>query len=346
MQGAHSYIRRARGLARLSLAGATLCALAALSLDADTAVAAPTGTITMNPANTSMAVGDDTAVTLDIAGGTNIHSVRLGISFNAAVVQIVDADAVASGVQILPGPFPGQDGVDGAVVQNLVSSGIINYQFTLNGLNEVSGSGTVATIQLHGLAAGSADLSWTMTQIVDANGGTTSMNGASAIVLVGGAQAPTATETPPGTATSTPVPTDTPIATDTPEPTSTATVAVTGTASPTAMGSATPTRTATISPTPTVTRTPAPSATARITVLSPTPQRGAPPASAIEPATKPPGLPSAGNSGPGIAWWKWTFFAGALMLAAAGWFFTFALHAGNREPVLMDRRDRGRRRRY
>jgi hypothetical protein len=34
------------------------------------------------------------------------------------------------------------------------------------------------------------------------------------------------------------------------------------------------------------------------------------------------------------------------MLAGAGWFFTFALHAGNREVVLMDRHDRRRRRRY
>ena len=346
MQGAHSYLCRARGLARLSFASAMLCALAALSLHADTAAAAPAGAITMNPANTSMNVGDTTAVTLDITGGANIHSVHLGISFNAAVVQIVDADAVAPGVQILPGPFPGQDGVDGTVVQNLVSSGIINYQFTLNGLNEVSGNGTVATIQIHAVADGSADLSWTMTHIADANGGSTSMNGASAIVLVGGAQAPTATSTPPGTATSTPVATDTPVSTDTPVPTTTATAAATGTSSPTATGSATPTRTATISPTPTTTRTPAPSATARITVLSPTPQRGAPPASSIEPASKAPGLPSAGNSGPGIAWWKWTFFAGALMLAGAGWFFTFALHAGNREVVLMDRHDRRRRRRY
>jgi hypothetical protein len=81
-------------------------------------------------------------------------------------------------------------------------------------------------------------------------------------------------------------------------------------------------------------------------VLSPTPQRAAPPQSAIEPAAKPPGLPSAGNDGPGIPWWKWTFFAGALMLAGAGWFFTFAVHTGNREPILMDRHDRRRRRRY
>ena len=39
------------------------------------------------------------------------------------------------------------------------------------------------------------------------------------------------------------------------------------------------------------------------------------------------------------------FFAAALMLAAAGWFFTFAVHYGDREPILVDRNDRTDRRR-
>jgi hypothetical protein len=48
------------------------------------------------------------------------------------------------------------------------------------------------------------------------------------------------------------------------------------------------------------------------------------------------GLPGAGNDGPSIQWWRWTFFGGALMLAVAGWFFTFAMHYGDRDVVLMD----------
>ena len=346
MHGTHWQHRRGHGPGRLSFAGAAVCAFAALALSASPATAAPAGTIAMNPSTASLDVGDTIAVTLDITGGANIHAVHLGISFNAAVMQVIDADPGTSGVQILPGPFPGQDGVTGTVLQNIVSGNIINYQFALDGTNEASGDGTVATIQFHALASGSADLTWTMTQLTDVNNGTTNANGASAVVLVGGVPAPTATTTPGST------PTNTPLATDTPASTSTATPASTGTPSPTATGSPTPTRTGTASPT--ATRTPVPTSTPRITVISnsngatATAARGAPPASGIEPASssRTSGLPSAGNNGPGIAWWKWTFFAGALMLAAAGWFFTFALHAGNREVVLTDKHDRRRRRRY
>jgi len=78
-------------------------------------------------------------------------------------------------------------------------------------------------------------------------------------------------------------------------------------------------------------------------VATPTPAAGRPPASGIEAAAKV--LPNTGT-GPGFAWWKWTFFAAALMLAAAGWFFTFAMHAGDRDVVLFDKHDRRRRRRY
>jgi hypothetical protein len=57
------------------------------------------------------------------------------------------------------------------------------------------------------------------------------------------------------------------------------------------------------------------------------------------------GLPTAGNEGPPIQWWRWTFFAAALMLGFAGWFFTFAVHYGDRDVVLMDRFDAARRKR-
>ena len=56
------------------------------------------------------------------------------------------------------------------------------------------------------------------------------------------------------------------------------------------------------------------------------------------------GLPAAGVEGPGIQWWRWTFFGAALMLGFAGWFFTFAVHYGDRHPVLTDRFDIRRRR--
>jgi len=354
MQGAHSHHRRARGLARLSFTGAALCILARFALPVPGAAAAPSGIIAMNPANNSLNVNDTVAMTIDVFGGANIHEVHIGISYNASVVQVLDADGVTPGVQILPGPYPGIDGVDGTVLQNTVSGGIINYQFALNGSNEASGDGTVATITFQAIANGNANLSWTTRQFIDASLSTTTPNGAAAIIVVGG---PVPTNTPGAT----PTPTDTPAPTDTATAaaTSTGTPAATDTPAPTATGSvtATPTRTPTRTPTATPpasgTNTATPRATPQVTVIAnsnnatPTPARGLPPGSGVEGANgRTSGLPSAGSDGPGIAWWKWTFFAGALMLAAAGWFFTFALHAGNRDVVLFDKYDRRRRRRY
>ncbi|MBI5285103.1 MAG: hypothetical protein HY874_08430 [Chloroflexi bacterium] len=348
MQGAHSHHRRARGPARLAFTGAALLVLAALALPAPRAAAAPSGVIAMNPSNNSLAIDDTVAVTLDVSGGNNIHEIHLGISYNASVVQVLDADAGTGGVQILPGSFPGEDGVEGSVLQNTVSGGIINYQFALNNADEVAGSGTVATVTFKAIANGNANLSWTTKQFIDGSMGTTTANGSAAIIVVGG-PAPTNTAAATATPADTATPTDTPSATDTATATSTATAE--GTSTPTPTGSATATRTATRTPSPTpATTTPTATSTPRLTVIqnsnaaTPTAGRGLPPASGVEGAAN--GLPSAGNEGPGIIWWKWTFFAGALMLAAAGWFFTFALHAGDKEVVLMDRHDRRKRRRY
>ena len=115
---------------------------------------------------------------------------------------------------------------------------------------------------------------------------------------------------------------------------------------------ATTTRSPSPVPTPPASSTPAATATAsgatatpRVTVIDDS-NKGKPPLSGVDPAAKTPGLPSAGNNGPGIQWWRWIFFLAALMLAVAGWFFTFAIHYGDREPILVDRGDRRRRKRY
>jgi hypothetical protein len=75
--------------------------------------------------------------------------------------------------------------------------------------------------------------------------------------------------------------------------------------------------------------------------------QGQPPQSGVDPsqADRAAGLPSAGNSGPGIAWWRWVFFIGALMFGIAGWFFTLAIYNQSKEVVLVNRFDKRRRRR-
>jgi len=344
MQGVRSAqaVRYARMLAGAMITAAIIGVLVRTPAPA---AAAPSGSIVMNPPNAALTVGDTVSLTFDVNNGVDIHRVAIGLQYNASVLQVVDADAGTTGTQILPGPFPGTD-TEGAVLQNSVSAGIINYQYELDGSAEVSGSGTLATVQFVAVANGNANLSFSVRQFRDGNDVSYTPGASAAVVVVGG----TLPEV-------TPAPTDTPAATAT--PTSTSTVAPSATAAAaTATQTRTPTRTptavASTTTTPTQTTTPQATPTPRITILqdsnarTPTgvaaangPRNGPNPAQASQAG----GLPSAGANPSGIAWWKWTFFAAALMLAFAGWFFTFAVHYGDRDPVLMDRFD-ARRKRY
>jgi hypothetical protein len=226
------------------------------------------------------------------------------------------------------------------VTQNTVGAGIINYQYELDGTAEVSGDGTIATVQFVALANGNANLSWSVRTFADGNDVTHTPSASAAVIAVGAVP------------TNTPVATDTPVATHTPVATSTPTTPTATSTAPTATRTPTRTATATSETAATVTNTPQPTSTPRITVIQTS--NGNPPAAAVQSGvtngtdpsqtSRANGLPGAGNEGPPIQWWRWTFFAAALMLGFAGWFFTFAVHYGDRDVVLMDRFDAARRR--
>jgi hypothetical protein len=342
MQGAHRLRARvpARLLATLAVVGVLL------AIRAPSAHAIPSATLAMSPSSQSLTVGDNLLVVVSVANAANVNDVALRITYDPAVVSVADYDNGTAGTQILPGWYPGTDlnyQTEGVVLANSVSpDGQINYEYQLSNNAEVSGGGTVATIQFVALANGDANVQWSWVQVKDGSGNpSTPSLGNPTIIVVGGA-VPTSTPTPPVTAT--PTRTSTPLATSTSTPQPTATATATGSATPAT------TTTTTTTATPAVTNTAAPTATPRITVISNsngTPAAAKPPASAIEPAGsgKAGGLPSAGNDGARTQWWKWSFFGGAIMLALAGWFFTFAIHAGDKEVILTDRFDRRRRRR-
>jgi hypothetical protein len=356
MQG--SRVRRVRWLGRLPLAGAAVLLLAFASTYAapPRAQAAPSGSLTMSPGNSSINVNDTIGITFDVSGGASIHRVLLTVTYNPVVVSPVDADGGTPGTQILPGAFPGTTG-DGTVLQNSASAGTITYEYALAGNDEATGSGTVATVQFQAIAVGNANISWSTVQFTDGAGvNATPPGGTAANLMVGQAVAtstPQATFTP--TETGTPTETSTPAPTDTPVPGATDTATPTATETPDGTVTETPTGTPSVSPTPapgtptktgTATTVPA-TATPRITVLEDS-NKAKPPQSGIDPAQsdRANGLPSAGSTEQKIKWWRWMFFAAALMLAVAGWFFTFAIHYGDKEPILVDRFDRRRRRKY
>ncbi len=342
MQGAHRLRARvpSRLIATLAVVGVLLIA------HAPSAHAIPSATVAMSPSSQSMTVGDNMLVVVSISNAESVNDVALRITYDPTIVSVTDYDNGTAGTQILPGWYPGTDlnyQTEGVVLANSVSpAGQINYEYQLSNNVEVSGGGTVATIQFVALANGNADLQWSWVQVKDGSGNpSTPALGDPTIIVVGGA-VPTSTPTVPATATAT--------RTSTPIVTSTNTPVPTDTPAATATGSATPTTT-TVTVTPAATTTVAPTATPRITVISNsnngTAAAAQPPASAIETPSsgKTAGLPSAGNDGARTQWWKWSFFGGAIMLALAGWFFTFAIHAGDKEVVLTDRFDRRRRRR-
>lgn len=353
MQG--SRVRRLQWLGRLSLSGVVLLllAVAVTYVPARTAQAAPGGSLTMSPGNSSVALNDTIGITLDVTGGASIHRVLLTVLYNPVVVSVLDADGGTAGTQILPGAFPGTTSA-GTVVQNSASAGTITYEFTLNTPGaESTGSGTVATVQFQAIAVGNANISWSTVQFTDGAGANTTPTGNSAAVLMVGQPVNTSTPAP----TNTPTQTGTPTQTSTVAPTDTPVPGATETATPTE----TPNGTTTPSPTgtPSVSPTPAPgtatstgtatvvaaTSTPRITVIADS-NAGKPPQSGVDPAQsgRANGLPSAGSAEQNIKWWRWMFFAAALMLAIAGWFFTFAIHYGDKEPILVDRFDRRRRR--
>jgi hypothetical protein len=191
-------------MARLSLVVAVLCLLAALGAGASIPAveAAPAGALSMSPGNSSINDGDDISITFDVTGGVNVHSVLLGVSFNPVVVQAVDANAGAGGVQILPGAFPGTTLV-GTVLQNDVDNdnGTITYEYILsNPASQASGNGTVATVQFHAIAAGNANIQWTTGEFSDsASASADASSSAAAVLMVGqevATSTPSATRTP------------------------------------------------------------------------------------------------------------------------------------------------------
>jgi hypothetical protein len=327
MQGAQA--TRARMFARLSVAGGVLALLIAALAPAP-AVAAPSGSFTMDPPAASLNLGDTVSVTLDLNNAVDVNRVNIAVTYNTAVLEVIDADAGTPGVQILPGPFPG-DETAGSVLQNSVSGGTITYQYQLNGVAVAAGTGTVATVQFATIAEGNGNIAWTAHQLVDGNGATMNAPATPASIVVGGPASPVPTSTPP------PQPTDTPAPTQTPPPTATGVPTDTPVETSTA-----PAATSTFFPT----HTPRPTSTPRITVVDDSNERSGPRVMGPAHPERARGLPDAGVEGPGIQWWRWTFFAAALLLGAAGWFYTFALHYGDREAVLLDRHDRRRRRRY
>jgi LysM repeat protein len=213
----------------------TLLALLALSLPLP-ASAQGGAVLRLQPNPASVAVGGTTAVQVIVENVTSLGGVEILLTFDPALLQVVDADAGAAGVQVTPGPFL----TGGSVVTNTAELADGHVHFSYGGAN-ASGNGVIATVNFLGVAAGTSALTfggWNLLNTGAAIIATTVQNGQVVVSAATDTPTPTNTPTVTNTPTATGTPTGTPTSTNTPTNTPTGTLTPTRTATPTATASA------------------------------------------------------------------------------------------------------------
>jgi len=132
------------------------------------ASAASTAYLQVLPARTRVAVGEEFVVTLQLQGVTDLYGVDARIAFNPDVLEVVDANAGAAGVQILRGTFPNAAGdwVVKQVADN--QTGLAWYAISLNApAPGASGEGVLCSIRFRAKANGYTGLRFAEGTLVD-----------------------------------------------------------------------------------------------------------------------------------------------------------------------------------
>ena len=189
-------------------------------------VAAATSTVRLTPASQAIGVGQSATVTLHAENVDSLYGYQVELSFDPAVLQVVDADPAKTGVQVSLGTFLQPDFVQQNNANN--TTGRINVVISqLAPTSPVTGSGDLLTITFQGKADGIATIAFADLKLAKSDGTEIATTTQTAQITVGTPTQPTATPTATQTATPTatsvtPTPTGTPpTATPTPTPTAT-----------------------------------------------------------------------------------------------------------------------------
>jgi hypothetical protein len=152
-----------KGFRTCSILGSRLAALAAMGLLVTTlaspvTVAAQTPALVRpDPLTLGLRAGDQGAVTIRVEGAEGLYGAEVHLTFDPAVLEVVDADATASGVQVKPGEWL----KDGFVAVNKADNALGKIDFAVTLLNPaapVSGSGNLFTVTLRAKANGGSAL--------------------------------------------------------------------------------------------------------------------------------------------------------------------------------------------
>ncbi len=123
-------------------------------------------TLYFDPYTQTVGSGSVFTIALKARRMVDLYGGQVAVTFDPAVLQVVDQDPGRPGAQVKPGDFPKPD----TVLRNAANSsaGRLEYYFTLTGEKPgVSGQGTVAHLVLRGIGPGPSLLAITDTVLSD-----------------------------------------------------------------------------------------------------------------------------------------------------------------------------------
>ena len=121
--------------------------------------AAQAGTVVrVDPASAVIASGQTVTVSIKVDNVANLIGAEVHLSFSAAVLEVVDADAAASGVQITNGGMLSPDFVAQNNADN--TNGLIDFAISQLNRPAFNGSGTLATISFRAKANGTSSVAF------------------------------------------------------------------------------------------------------------------------------------------------------------------------------------------
>ena len=181
-----------------------------------------------DPTVVAVAAGQTATVQFVLADAQNAYGIDVHATFDPEVVEVMDADPGADGVQMTPGDFLRPDFVVRNVADN--EKGTLRYALTqVNPTQPVTGTGVIFTVQFRGKATGETALTLAPVEMADRQGQLLPATVAGGTIQVVADQAPT-----PVPAPTLPAPTAAPAVAKVPTAAAAPTVAPAPTAQPAA----------------------------------------------------------------------------------------------------------------
>lgn len=137
-----------------------------------TATEQPEPAVAVEPAGSTISVGDATTTAIQAREIASLYGVELQLEFDPAIVQVVDADEDRPGVQVAPGSLLTSRNHFVAVNRADNEAGTIRFAASLlNPEEPFDGSGELAAIAWRGVAPGTTALQLTDVALSDEDGG-------------------------------------------------------------------------------------------------------------------------------------------------------------------------------